>query len=30
MEQAAKRLAGNLQRAWVEQRELELASTARF
>lgn len=29
MEQAAKRLAGNLQRAWVEQRGLELASTAR-
>lgn len=28
MEQAAKRLAGNLQRAWVEQRDLELASTA--
>ena len=29
MEQAAKRLAGNLQRAWVERRDLELASTAR-
>ncbi len=29
MEQAAKRLAGNLQRAWVEQRDLELASMAR-
>ncbi|MCW5797565.1 MAG: hypothetical protein LZF60_200012 [Nitrospira sp.] len=29
MEQAAKRLAGNLQRAWVEQRDLELASSAR-
>ncbi|MGC3974631.1 MAG: hypothetical protein QM771_09650 [Nitrospira sp.] len=29
MEQAAKRLAGNLQRAWVEQRDLELASLAR-
>ena len=28
MEQAAKRLAGNLQRAWVEQRDVELASTA--
>lgn len=28
MEQAAKRLAGNLQRAWVEQRDRELASTA--
>ena len=26
MEQAATRLAGNLQRAWVEQRELELAA----
>lgn len=26
MEQAAKRLAGDLQRAWVEQRELELAA----
>lgn len=26
MDQAAKRLAGNLQRAWVEQRDLELAS----
>lgn len=26
MEQAAKRLAGNLQRAWVEQRDLELAA----
>ncbi len=26
MEQAAKRLAGNLQRAWVEQRNLDLAS----
>lgn len=26
MEQAAKRLAENLQRAWVEQRELELAA----
>jgi len=30
MEQAAKRLAGNLQRAWVEQRDLELASAPRF
>lgn len=29
MEQAAKRLAGNLQRAWVEQRDLELASMER-
>jgi hypothetical protein len=26
MEQAAKRLAGNLQRAWVDQRDLELAA----
>lgn len=30
MEQAAKRLAGNLQRAWVEQRDLDLASSPRF
>ena len=29
MEQAAKRLAGNLQRAWVEQRELELVAMPR-
>ena len=29
MDQAAKRLAGNLQRAWVDQRDLELASSAR-
>ncbi|MEK6802578.1 MAG: hypothetical protein AABZ34_07905 [Nitrospirota bacterium] len=29
MEQAAKRLAGNLQRAWVEQRDLELAAMSR-
>lgn len=29
MEQAAKRLAGNLQRAWVEQRDLELASMSK-
>ena len=27
MQQAVKRLAGNLQRAWVEQRDLELASS---
>ncbi len=29
MEQAATRLAGNLQRAWVDQRDLELASSGR-
>lgn len=29
MEQAAKQLAGNLQRAWVEQRELELVAMPR-
>lgn len=29
MDQAAKRLAGNLQRAWVEQRDLELASVTK-
>jgi hypothetical protein len=29
MDQAAKRLAGNLQRAWVDQRDLELASVTK-
>lgn len=29
MEQAAKRLAGNLQRAWVEQRDVELAARSK-